>query len=164
MKFTDGTWQSRPGWRLHHPQCIQEYRLEPDGIRLLALCKPMRVPGDLTDAVSLEYSFTAPRPDMIRVRVAHFIGSPRRGPEFTLDTVPGCGRAFETDRLLVLESGDARLEIEKQGVPAFRFYYRGRLLTQTDGLGAYVADADYEAHRAADVNRRELPRGCDART
>ena len=61
MKFSDGTWQSRPGWRLQHPCEIQEYRLEEDSISLLVLCKSKQAPGYLTDATTLEYRFSAPR-------------------------------------------------------------------------------------------------------
>lgn len=78
MKLTDGLWQSRPGWKLHHPCGIQEYRLEQDAISVLALCKPMRSPTDLTDATTLVYRFSAPRPDMIRVSVTHYAGALKR--------------------------------------------------------------------------------------
>ena len=157
MKFTDGLWQSRPGWRLMHPRGIQEYRLDERGVRLLALCKEMRSPGDLTDATTLEYAFTAPRPDMIRVRITHFAGALRRGPAFALDELPDCGEAYETEDLLILKSGRARVEIEKRGPFAYRFYYDDRLLTAADGMTAYVTDSDFEAQRRADYNRRAMP-------
>lgn len=157
MKFTDGTWQSRPGYRLQHPCGIQEYRVDGDGIRLLVLCKDMKSPGDMTDATSLVYSFTAPRADMVRVSIAHFLGAPRKTPAFQLNAEPGCGRAWETEDLLILESGDCRVEIEKRGHLRYRFYYGDRLLTQADGMTAYVTDADYEAHRIADFNHRAMP-------
>ena len=157
MKFLDGTLPGRPGWRLHHPCGIQEYCVGEQEIRLLVLCKPLRTPDDLGASTTLEYSFSAPREDMIRVRINHFAGVMRKGPEFKLDTQSGCGRAEETPSMLVLKSGRTRLEIEKEGNLVFRFYYDDRLLTQTDGLGAYVTDADYEADRMADCNWRRMP-------
>ncbi len=158
MKFTDGLWQSRPGWRLQHPCGIQEIRVDTDGIHLLVLCKEMRSPGDLTDATTLEYHFYAPGEDMIGVRITHFAGAARRGPAFELNTTPGCGRCQDSEKRLTLVSGSARVEIDKEGPFAYRFYYGERLLTRTDGLAAYVTDADYEANRVADINRREMPR------
>ena len=157
MKFTDGLWQSRPGYRLHRPCGIQEYHIDENGIHLLVLCKDRLSPSDLTDAISLEYHFTAPREDMISVKIVHFAGAVKRGPEFKLNTKKGCGVASETDRLLILQSGKTRLEIEKEGHLTYRFYYEDRLLTGADSLAAYVTDADYEAHRIADYNRREMP-------
>lgn len=157
MKFTDGVWQSRPGWRLQHPCGIQEYRVDSDGIHLLVLCKDMRSPGDLTDATTLEYHFSAPAEDMIRVRITHFAGAVRRGPAFALNTSPGCGRCLDSEKRLTLESGRARVEIDKEGHLAYRFYFDQRLLTRVDGLTTYATDADYEANHIADYNRRELP-------
>lgn len=157
MKFLDGTLPGRPGWRLHHPCGIQEYCVGEQEIRLLVLCKSLRTPDDLGASTTLEYSFSAPREDMIRVCINHFAGVVRKGPEFKLDTQSGCGRAEETPSILVLKSGRTRLEIEKEGNLAFRFYYDDRLLTRTDGLGAYVTDADYEADRMADCNWRRMP-------
>ena len=158
MKFTDGIWQTRPGWRLQHPCGIQEYHIDGEGIHLLVLCKDMRAPTDLTDATTLEYHFTAPRQDMIGVRITHFAGAAVKGPAFQLNTLPGCASVRETDDLLILQSGRARVEVEKQGHLAFRFYYDDRLLTSADGLAAYATDAEYEADRIADYNHRRLSR------
>lgn len=157
MKFSDGVWQTRPGWRLHHPCGIQEAHIDSEGISLLVLCKDMRAPSDLTDATTLEYRFTAPREDAISVRITHFAGAAHRGPEFSLNTAPGCAEIRETDDRLILQSGRTRVEIDRAGHLSFRFWYGDRLLTGADGLAAYVTDADYEARRVADYNRRRLP-------
>lgn len=159
MKFTDGIWQTRPGWRLQHPCGIQEYHIDEEGVSLLVLCKDKRSPADLTDATTLEYRFTAPREDMIRVHVTHFAGTVRRGPSFQLSTAPGCAEVRESEDRLILRSGRTRVEIGKEGHLRFSFYYDDRLLTASDGLAAYVTDVDYEANRVADINRRALPHG-----
>lgn len=159
MKFSDGLWASRPGYKLHTPKMLLEYQLTQDSIHAYALCHPIQEPEDYTGGVSLEYTFTAPREDMIQVRIRHFAGGLDRGPRFQLNTCPGAGRAQESESALILRSGRARLELDKEGPFAYRFYYDDRLLTGGgNGQSAYITDSDYEAHRVSDYNRRQMPR------
>lgn len=123
MKFSDGLWASRPGYKLHTPKMLLEYQLTQDSIHAYALCHPIQEPEDYTGGVSLEYTFTAPREDMIQVRIRHFSGGLDRGPRFQLNTCPGAGRAQESESALILRSGRARLELDKEGPFAYRFYY-----------------------------------------
>lgn len=159
MKFSDGLWASRPGYKLHTPKMLLEYQLTQGSIHAYALCHPIQEPEDYTGGVSLEYTFTAPREDMIQVRIRHFAGGLDRGPRFQLNTCPGAGRAQESESALILRSGRARLELDKEGPFAYRFYYDDRLLTGGgNGQSAYITDSDYEAHRVSDYNRRQMPR------
>ena len=164
MKFSDGLWQKRPGYRIQHPNVILEYDLTEDSIHLYALCHPLDRPDDLTGGTSLEYTFSSPREDMIRVHVTHYAGTVRRGPCFSLNTEEHAGKASETESQLILKSGRTSVVIEKSGGFAYTFLYDGRRLTGADGLTSYVTDADYEADRVADYNRRALPRGYEKRT
>ena len=82
MKFTNGYWLTKPEYRmLYATQCV---RAEQQGAELVILASgvPVRHRGDMLAGGTLEVRFSAPRKNIIRVKVTHFAGTPDRGPHF----------------------------------------------------------------------------------
>lgn len=159
MKFTDGEWQFRPGYRLHYPKQIIEYQVTENSVHAYVLCHEIREPNDYINGVSLEYTFTAPRENMIQVHVNHFSGTVPTGPNFKLNTQENMGVTEETEDKIILRSGHTRVEISKENALGYKFYYDDRLLTGGgNGYTAYITDSEYEADRISDFNRRGMPR------
>ena len=82
MKFTNGYWMSRPEYRmLYATQCVRATR-EGNELALLVAGRPVRTRGDILDGGALEVRFSAPRENIIRVRIVHFDGAVDPGPRF----------------------------------------------------------------------------------
>lgn len=82
MKFTNGYWMSRPEYRmLYATQCVRATR-EGNELALLVAGRPVRTRGDILDGGALQVRFSAPRENIIRVRIVHFDGAVDPGPRF----------------------------------------------------------------------------------
>ena len=162
MKFNEGAWRARQGYKLHTAKQIIEYTYSADSIHLYVLCGIIKPGTVCSHGTALEYIFTSPRTNTIRVHINHFSGVVKKGPFFTLNEQTNIARVEETDIHLILYSGDSRVEINKAGILEYHFYYKDRLLTCNGGT-TYITDFEYEAHRLADFNYRKLSRGymCD---
>ena len=68
MKFSDGLWASRPGYKLHTPKMLLEYQLTQDSIHAYALCHPCLLPGDSDPGLSDHSTDCAGRPCRSRLR------------------------------------------------------------------------------------------------
>ena len=160
MKFNDGGWRPRPGYRIFGAQQILEYEVTENTIHLYVLSGTYEPPKIPTHGVALRYVFSAPRENAISVRVDHFLGKCKCKPSFQLNETENAAYINETDTLLVLQSGDTRVEINKTGIIEYRFYYKDHFLT-SGGCGntAYITDVAYEMDRLADMNHRKLPHG-----
>ena len=165
MKFNDGGWRARPGYRIFGAKQIIEYEINEAAISLYVLCGTYKYPKVVTHGVALKYTFSAPRENAIRVRIDHFLGGPKHAPSFTLYETANAARTKETETHLILSSGDTRVEISKQGNIDYRFYYKDRLLTSGgNGNTAFITDIEYEADRLADMNHRVLNRNYQTAT
>lgn len=146
MNFNDGSWAVKPGYKLHKPEYVMEYRVDQDKLWVLVLCHGLVTGEDYTAGPSLEYEFFAPRRDMIGVRVVHFRGSVKQNPEFELSRGEGSFFVEEKEDKLIVHSGCMTAEIPLKGNMCVKFFYEGRLLTASNsGDLVYVTDVDYEA-------------------
>ena len=82
MKFTNGYWLTKAEYRMDYAaQCVRAEQVENE-LRLLAASKPVRGRGDVLNIAALQVTLSAPRKNIIRVRVTHFAGAADRGPHF----------------------------------------------------------------------------------
>lgn len=156
MRFTEGIWLDRSGLKLHRAQEMWRCQVEKDSIQALVPCHEIRIMNDTTYGPVLRFSFTAPRKDMISVKVSHFKGLEHKGPDFELCTEDAGATTTDGEAEMTLRSGKLELRIQKKGLFGFAFYYDGKPLTSAGEKGtAYVTDIDYEADQLADYNHRE---------
>ena len=82
MKFTNGYWMTKPEYKMDFAaQCVRAEQTG-DELRLLAACRPVRGRGDVLNLAALQVTLSAPRPNVIRVKVTHFAGERKAGPHF----------------------------------------------------------------------------------
>ncbi len=84
MKFTNGQWLLQDGVTAHY--AAQAYDVHEDGPSLVvtAPTRVIRHRGDTLQGPILNLRISAVREDVIRVRVEHFTGESKRGPEIPL--------------------------------------------------------------------------------
>ncbi len=156
MRFTDGLWQSRNGYQLHRAYSAWEWEITENQVKVMVPCREIRSLRDTIDGPVLHYVFWAPGKDMIAVKIFHFLGGNKRGPEFRLNIEEVRPEISEDDKEIHMKNGDMELVIQKTGDFGFQFYYKGNLLTQSGEKGtAYITDVDYEADKLCDYNGRD---------
>ena len=97
MKFTNGYWLTRPEYDLHFAIESFSARITKDSLTVICPCVPSNGRGDIMNHPALTVTFTAPMPDVIRVRVEHFRGTVKKGPEFIITESPVTPEIEETD-------------------------------------------------------------------
>ncbi len=85
MKFTNGYWQIRPNYTMSYAtQCVRVDKREKE-LHILSACRPVRGRGDVLDGGTLDVTFSAPMPNVIRVKVTHFAGTRMKTPRFEIN-------------------------------------------------------------------------------
>lgn len=153
MKFTDGLWLKKSGTSLHRAHDMWRYRIEGDEIEVLVPCREIRGMHDTTEGSCLTFRFSAPRTDMISVKVLHYAGRIKRGPYFGLDLDKPAVDIVDSEDTITMTSGKLQAVLCKKGNFGYHFYYDGKPLTWAGNRGtAYVTDVDYEADQRCDYN------------
>lgn len=150
MKFTNKYLLEKPLISFANTVQIREIRKKEDEIYIYAL--PCIAGSHIFGGPMIEIFISSPRQDIFRMQVRHFVGSRKKTPEFELNVSPVKMETEESDNLLIVRSGNARLEICKDPVK-FSFYYKDRLLTSvSDSFGqtvmGYVSTPDGSFMRA----------------
>ena len=147
MKFTDGYWMNKPDFDFNF--AIQSFSasVTDDALRVVCATVPIEKRGDLLNHATLTVTFTAPMPDVIRVKVEHFRGQRDPGPRFELYEAPVKPVITETDDAWTFESGRARAVVSKAR-RGWRVTYQGdgKLLTESEYHG--MAHAHHRASGA----------------
>ena len=82
MRFTNGYWMTRQEFVMSYAtQCVRTVK-SADSLQVLSACRPVSHRGDTLDGGTLTITFTAPRRNIIRVRITHFAGTKVREPRF----------------------------------------------------------------------------------
>ena len=76
-------------------QCVRVDKGD-DRLHVLAACRPVRGRGDILNGATLDVTFTAPRPNVVRVSVTHFAGKALKAPHFAVNEAP-CEVAIAED-------------------------------------------------------------------
>ena len=103
MKFTNGYWHIKPEMDPHFATQYLESAVLTDAsgkksLNVLAATKAIRGRGDTLNSATLDVTFSAPRENIIRVKISHFAGVRDKGP------------FFETFEEAVTEAADAMKE------------------------------------------------------
>src|SRR3954464_15159922 len=107
MKFTDGQWLLRPGVTAHYAAEAHTVTVEKEQLVVHAPARPIRHRGDTLQGPLLTVTLSSPLPDVIRVRIEHFIGGHQRGPAIPLVPKANAAVAIEngTDAATVVSGG-----------------------------------------------------------
>jgi len=156
MWFTDGLWQPRNGYAVHSAHGAWEWKISGGKVFVLVPCNEVRTVEDTSGGhPNLHFVFSAPRADMISVKIYHFLGKQKKGPEFALDCEAVTPEITETEDGIRMRNGRMEVVIRTKGLFGFDFYWDGTFLTGSGNKGSvYVTDADYEADKRCDYNGR----------
>lgn len=84
MKFSNGCWLNKPGYRVFSPQEVYSSKIEDDVLKLYAPCNKINHRGDTLGGPVITYKISAPVENVIRVRAYHFMGGQKRSPNFEI--------------------------------------------------------------------------------
>ncbi|MCX7711437.1 MAG: alpha-xylosidase, partial [Clostridia bacterium] len=130
MKFTDGYWQVREGLNIYNPMDIRDIRIDGSSVKVYAACTTVRHRGDTLGGPMITVEYSAPMENIIRVKMIHFQGKKKIGPEFQLNSESsGIADITETQKEAVLASGDLSVKIIKNNGWKIDYCFRGKRIT-----------------------------------
>lgn len=128
MKFTDGFWVVKPGITLSNAAQVRDVQVFPDHVMIYATRMPIEHRGMTLDGPLLTLRFSAPRADILSLKVSHFTGSARREPLFALNTEACALEVADGADSVSITAGRLTAVITKSPF-ALAYYYDGKLLT-----------------------------------
>jgi len=149
MKFTDGAWLVRPGFKIHHPAEVNHVIREENVVVLHAPTRRIRHRGDTLQGPLLTVKLDSPAEGVIRVVVEHFAGAARRAPAAGLERTEAPAVEFEESaEAVVLRSGALSARVARTGDWQIRFERPDGLAYTRSGPRAmgYVQADDGGAH------------------
>lgn len=138
MKFTDGNWMMQPGVRAHYPAEAYEIEALGNQLRVVAATRKINHRGDTLEGPLLTLDISSPRPDIVRIRTTHFVGT--QNPNFPLyeDLATRPEIAIDEDEA-TLKSGSMTVSVAKKGNWQIDFQAEGQSFTTSPWRGmAYV--------------------------
>ncbi|MFI2105514.1 alpha-xylosidase [Isoptericola sp. NPDC019693] len=144
MKFTDGYWQTRRGIAPLYAVEVDDVRVDEAAGTMTVYAPTARIRrrGDTLNRPMLTVTYSSPAPGVVRVRVEHFAGAARRGPEFAVQGEPGFLPVVKVDETEgVLETGGLSVRVHRGGGWRVDVEHDGRVLTSSlpKSVGAMTA-------------------------
>jgi alpha-D-xyloside xylohydrolase len=131
MKFTDGFWQLRPGVTALYAQQAFDIDNDDRSVVITAPTKIIESRGDTLNRPVLTVRLSAPMPDVIKVRVDHFVGAPEPLRFELVGAADGQGIAAATDDGAELRSGDLVAGVRKGAPWSLTFSAGDQILTSS---------------------------------
>ena len=85
MKFTDGFWMVRQGFRANHPAQAYEVEQRDNSLVVHAPFKSIKTRDDTLNCGMVTVVVSTPCEDVLKVRISHFAGTKPQNPSFVLD-------------------------------------------------------------------------------
>ena len=129
MKFSNGCCLQKEDCACFSPAQIYFTKIEKDRVTLCAPTNKINHRGDTLGGVNLTIQISAPYPEVLRIQTYHHMGLKERMPQFEL-AAPQNGNlaAEETEKQIIVKSGELRIEIEKES-GAFVFWRGAEKIT-----------------------------------
>ncbi|MBP3428022.1 MAG: alpha-xylosidase [Clostridia bacterium] len=136
MRFTNGYWMTRQEFAMSYAtQCVRTIRSE-SALQVLSACRPVSHRGDTLDGGTLTITFTAPRKNIIRVKITHFAGTKVKEPRFETYEEAVTPVIDEGEDYVSFTSGELTARVSKaHGQWQVDYIADGRVLT-TSGFRA----------------------------
>jgi alpha-D-xyloside xylohydrolase len=132
MKFSNGYWLMKPGFRPFYAAQVHDVKIEPEALTLYAPTKKLTARAEMLDLPLLTLRISSPMPDVVRVQTVHHSGRQTAKPQFELGQVEGfLPTIFEDDHGVVLTSGNLSLHVAISEDWNLEFRAGERLLTQS---------------------------------
>ena len=147
MKFTDGYWYLRDGVRALYPAQVRDVAVEPSALTVYAPTKKIDHRGDTLNRPLVTVRCTSPAPDVIAVKVSHFLGGRPRLPEFALSTDEAVPPVTEvTENAASITSGALTARFNRGDDWRLDFVADSRTLTSSGVKAMAVIETDAGGH------------------
>ena len=113
MKFTQGYWMIKQNYVMSYATHAVRVNKTEKAMSVLSACRPIGHRGDILDGGALTVTFTAPRKNIIRVKVTHFAGTKVREPKFETYEEDYTPEIREDDQFAYFTSGDLTARVFK---------------------------------------------------
>lgn len=147
MKYSDGGWLIKEDYEVKYAVHVYDMR-EQNGV--LTFYMPYTYvahKGVTLDGGLLTMEITTPHPDVIGIKTYNYKGIQKKTPDFVLQKQSVEAQMTETGEYYRYTSGDLTVEITKGQSLTCTFYYKDKLLTQSNPRSkAYVIDPGGKAH------------------
>lgn len=115
MKFTFGYWRIKDRYEPHYAVEYWDHQVRGDELVVYAATNHIGDRGDILNQPMLTVMFSSPMPDVIRVSIMHFAGSPNLAPHFEKAEETGDFITVrEEDDKLIFQSGNTKAIIDKR--------------------------------------------------
>jgi len=141
MKFSNGCWLNREGFETHSPAEVSRITPTETGFTLLTPCQNIRHRGDTLAGPNLEIRFSSPMNDVLKIRIDHFKGQKKKGPDFEVTPdKAGQIKMKEEEKSLLFQTGNLTAKVDKEAWNV-EFRYKERYLTSTGWRNmAYISE------------------------
>jgi alpha-D-xyloside xylohydrolase len=147
MKFTNGFWRKRDGVTGLHPVQAHEVDAGADSLTVYASTRRVRDRGDTLDNPVITVTCTSPMPDVIAVRVSHFLGEQPGHPGFAIAVDPATPvQVTDNEQAATITSGALSARFHRGEAWRLDFVAGGRVLTGSGSKGMGVIDTDTGEH------------------
>jgi alpha-D-xyloside xylohydrolase len=143
MKFTDGYWRKRDGVTALHPAHVHDLSADPSSLTVYASTRKVERRDDTLNAPVITIRCSSPMPDVIGVRISHFLGVSPTHPNFAIAIDPDVhARVETTDEAASLVSGRLTARFRLGDTWGLDFLAGGRVVTSSGHKGMGVIDTD----------------------
>ncbi|NLV37397.1 MAG: alpha-xylosidase, partial [Clostridiaceae bacterium] len=130
MKFSNGYWLMKDGVTLAAPEDIRDIEVSDGKLIVYAATRPIRQRGDTLEGPILTFEYSSPFPDVISVKLRHFMGADERGPSFELYREEGfMPEISQSHDQIILKSGRLSMTIKRTPGWTMKFLYDGKYIT-----------------------------------
>ncbi|MBE0696859.1 MAG: alpha-xylosidase, partial [Anaerolineaceae bacterium] len=141
MKFTDGYWTVREGYKPHFAAQVHEVEIVGDTLTAYGATKKITHRGDTLDQPLITVRFSSPMENVIRVQMFHHKGGRPRKPEFGLETLPAPQVTIANSaEAATLTSGKLSVRVEKAGDWRVDFKDGAKVITSSAWRGMGLVD------------------------
>ena len=137
MKFTNGYWLIRSNYSMLYATQTVRVTKRPDELHVISACRHVHSRGETLGDGALEVSFTAPRENIIRVKVTHFAGKHVNPPKFETYEQDVTPVIEENDEYVSFTSGKLTARVSKGDNWRVDYIGDGKTLTSSEyhGMG-----------------------------
>lgn len=146
MKISDGNWLIQEHLDVMNPVFFFNSCQSAGSFKAYVAPKDIHEREFQLDVPLFTYTFSAPQPDIIGVKIEHFAGVQEHAPHFQLDRQPAQLLVEETGQAITLTNGRMQAILHKEGRWHIDYLFDGRKLTQSGIKGAgYAVDKNTRA-------------------
>ncbi|MEC2056406.1 alpha-xylosidase [Peribacillus psychrosaccharolyticus] len=135
MKFSNGNWLNKEGYKLEHPMELYDVEKKERSLTVYAPFTPIIHRGKTLDGGMMTVELSSPLEDVICVKLSHHSGGIERGPHFELHKEDVPVEIEENEEKLFFSSGNLHAAFHKKGDWKLEFYNEEKQLASSRDMG-----------------------------